>query len=155
MFVDRLVGWAPGRWIETLKNVSMTEDVFADHFPGCPILPGALVVECFDQAAGLLVGLSHDFARVGRLAALDRATFYRVVRPGDQLRVRVERRGEGWTLATTATVDGARAAAATLAYALEEARPGTPAAERAARLAALARELRQAPLDLVRDGLRA
>jgi 3-hydroxymyristoyl/3-hydroxydecanoyl-(acyl carrier protein) dehydratase len=70
VFVDRIVAVAPGRSVETLRNVSATEDVFADHFPGCPILPGALVVEAFGQAAELLIGMSHDWKKVGRLVRL-------------------------------------------------------------------------------------
>ena len=48
-FVDRIVAAEPLRRIDTLKNVSATEDVFADHFPGYPVFPGALVVEAFAQ----------------------------------------------------------------------------------------------------------
>ena len=67
VFVDRLVSAEPPRHIETLKNVSATEDVFADHFPGYPVLPGALIVEAFAQACQLLIAMSHDFAEVGQL----------------------------------------------------------------------------------------
>ena len=70
IFVDRIVAVEPGRSIETLKNVSATEDVFADHFPGSPILPGALIVEAFGQAAELLIGMSHDWTKMGRLTRL-------------------------------------------------------------------------------------
>ena len=45
VFVDRIVAAEPLRRIDTLKNVSATEDVFADHFPGYPVFPGALVVQ--------------------------------------------------------------------------------------------------------------
>jgi 3-hydroxyacyl-[acyl-carrier-protein] dehydratase len=41
VFVDRVVSAEPRRSIETLKNVSAAEDVFADHFPGYPVFPGA------------------------------------------------------------------------------------------------------------------
>ena len=87
VFVDRLVSAVPPRHIETLKNVSATEDVFTDHFPGYPVFPGALVVEAFGQASQLLIGMSHDFAEVGRLRRLSRVAFRRQVRPGDQLKV--------------------------------------------------------------------
>jgi hypothetical protein len=56
-------------------------------------------------------------------------------------------------LAATAEVDGRRVATATLEYALEAAPPGTDAAARAARLAALARELQPSSLDLVARGI--
>ena len=53
VFVDRIVELVPSRRIETLMRVSGLEDVFADHSPGYPVLPGALVVEAFAQAARL------------------------------------------------------------------------------------------------------
>jgi len=124
LFVDRLTALDPGRSIETLKNVSATEDVFDDHFPGYPILPGALVVETFEQATQLLIGVSHDFARVGRLSGVHRAAFRQFVRPGDQLRVRCVRTttAEGvWTVSATAEVDGRRVASAVLELTLVEA----------------------------------
>ena len=155
VFVDRIVAVEPGRSIETLRNVSATEDVFADHFPGFPILPGALIVETLGQAAELLIGMSHDWTRVGRLGRLSRASFRHFVRPGDQLRVRCELRSSAdpWVIAATADVDGRRVATATLEYALEATHPGTDAAARAARLDALARELQRSPLELAARGV--
>lgn len=150
IFVDRVLALAPGRSIETLKNVSATEDVFADHFPGVPILPGALIVEAFDQAAQLLIATSCDFARVGRLTRLSRVAFRKWVRPGDQLRLRCDVRSAppAWVLAARAEVEQRCVATATLDYALEDARPDTPAGEQAAWLRALARELAPPPFDL-------
>jgi len=145
IFVDRIVSTVPADHIETLKNVSATEDVFADHFPGYPVFPGALVVEAFAQASQLLIGMSHDFTEVGRLRGVSRVAFQRPVRPGDQLWIRCERRTAdgGWRLDARATVAGERVAAATLEYALEPALAGTPAAREAERLRALVRELQR------------
>ncbi len=154
IFVDRIISVEPGLAIETLKNVSATEDVFADHFPGCPVLPGALIVEAFGQAAQLLIGLTSGFARVGRLTRLTRGSFRHFVRPGDQLRIRVARGAAdgAWVLAATADVADRRVASATLEYAVDDARPGTEAGAEAARLSALAEELHRSPLDLATPG---
>ncbi|PYM90692.1 MAG: 3-hydroxyacyl-[acyl-carrier-protein] dehydratase FabZ [Candidatus Rokuibacteriota bacterium] len=154
VFVDRIVGADPGRRIETLKNVSANEDVFADHFPGYPVFPGALVVESFAQACQLLIAMSHDFAEIGRLERLSRVAFARPIRPGDQLRIRCERRtgGDAWALDATATVDGVRVAAAVLEYTLERSAPGTGAARQAERLRVLQRELEPASLALAPRG---
>ena len=154
VFVDRIVAAEPLRRIDTLKNVSATEDVFADHFPGYPVFPGALVVEAFAQACELLIAMSHDFVEIGRLEGLSRVAFARPVRPGDQLRIRCERRaGEGvWALDATATVDGVRVAAATLEFRLERAAPGTGARRQADRLRALQREREPASLALAPRG---
>ena len=155
VFVDRLVSAAPRRHIETLKNVSATEDVFTDHFPGYPVYPGALVVEAFAQASQLLIGLSHEFAAVGRLGGLSRVAFRRAVRPGDQLAIRCERRSghaDAWVLDAVATVDGQRVAAATLEYTLEPALPGSESALQAERFRRLAQALERAPVEAARAG---
>jgi 3-hydroxyacyl-[acyl-carrier-protein] dehydratase len=148
--VDRVLHLAPEHAIEVVKNVSATEDVFDDHFPGYPIFPGALIVEVFDQATQLLIGVTHGWEMVGRLERLSRASFRRFVHPGDQLRVRCERRRAGagrWGVVATATVDGVTVATATLDVALEPAAGSSAAKERAGRLASWHRVLQQAPPD--------
>ena len=154
VFVDRIVSVEVPHRIETLKNVSATEDVFADHFPGYPVFPGALVIEAFAQASQLLIGMSHDFTAVGRLHGLSRVAFGRLVRPGDQLAIRCERRSaEGaWVVDASATVDGQRVAAATLEYTLEPALPQTETARQAECLRAFARELQRSPGEATRAG---
>jgi 3-hydroxyacyl-[acyl-carrier-protein] dehydratase len=154
VFVDRIVKLDVPHRIETSKHVSGLDDVFADHFPGYPVLPGALVVEAFAQACQLLIGLSRDFSEVGRLRRLSRVAFRHPVRPGDRLAIRCDRRGgdNGWVLDATAMVESRRVAAATLEYELEPAAPGTDAERHAARLGALARELMQTPVGLAARG---
>jgi 3-hydroxyacyl-[acyl-carrier-protein] dehydratase len=149
VLVDRLAGIEMPRSIATQKNVSVTEDVFADHFPGFPVYPGALVVEAFAQAGRLLIAMSHDFTVVARLVGLTRVAFPRMIRPGDQLAIRCERRAADatWRLDARATVAGETVATATLEYALEPAPQATPAGREAERLRALARELQGAPLE--------
>src|SRR5437879_13418819 len=111
VFVDRLVAVEPGHRIETLKNVSATEDVFTDHFPGYPLLPGALIVEALAEAAELLIAISHDWSEVGGLARLSRVSLRHFVRPGDQRRLRRGvRSADACVLGATAEADGPRLA---------------------------------------------
>jgi 3-hydroxyacyl-[acyl-carrier-protein] dehydratase len=136
VFVDRLLRLDRGASIEIVKNVTATEDVFEDHFPGLPILPGALLVETFEQATQLLVGVTHDFARVARLDRVSRAGFRALVRPGDQLTVTCRRRDSGreperWTVAATAAVSGQTVATATLDITLVDDHDGVGARLRA------------------------
>jgi 3-hydroxyacyl-[acyl-carrier-protein] dehydratase len=147
LFVDRITAFDAGQSIETLKNVSATEDVFDDHFPSYPVLPGALVVESFEQAAQLLIALSHDFGRVGRLRGVRQAAFRHFVRPGDQLRVRCARTAgddTAWTVSASAGVDGRRVASAVLDFAIVVAAEGE--AGHAARLREAVRVLHEAPI---------
>lgn len=147
-FVDRILSCDAGRAIEIIKNVSSTEDIFEDHFPGCPILPGALIIETFEQATQLLIGETHGFERIGRLQRISRAAFHQFVRPGDQLRVRCQRQ-EGpeadWQVSASASVEGRQVATAVLEFTLERAAHDADARTEAERLRELARVLRQDP----------
>lgn len=143
VLVDRIVRLAPGESIEVVKNVAASEDVFADHFPGCPVFPGALIVEVMAQAGALLAGASHGWTRAARLRRVERARFRHPVRPGDQLRVwlRVGPHEPGtWRAWAEARVDDRSVATAVLELALDD-DPGT-----ARRLRGLHTELTQAPL---------
>ncbi|MFD3536645.1 hypothetical protein [Streptomyces sp. NPDC058664] len=51
----------------------------AGHYPGFPILPGVLLIDCVRQAAGFAVGGEL------RLCRIDRARFARPLFPGDEL----------------------------------------------------------------------
>ena len=149
VFVDRIIALDPGRTIEILKNVSATEDVFDDHFPGYPILPGALVIETFEQASQLLIGAAHDGSHVGRLRVVSRAAFRHFVRPGDQLRVRCTRTAGddgAWTVSAAGEVDGRRVASATLDFAMVPAVGDAKA--HSERVREMLRVLRQSPIDM-------
>jgi 3-hydroxyacyl-[acyl-carrier-protein] dehydratase len=148
-FVDRVVDVDLSRRIETSTHVAGLDDVFVDHFPGYPVLPGGLVVEAFAQASQLLIAMSHDFARIGRLRRLSRVAFRHRVRPGDELAIRCERCAGGespWTLEAVARIGACRVATAMLEYTLEPAEPGTDAGRHAERLHVLARELWPVPV---------
>jgi len=68
-----------------VKNVSLAEDHLHDHFPGFPVMPASLMIEGMAQTAGILVGAARNFKEKVILAKINKATFERLVRPGDQL----------------------------------------------------------------------
>lgn len=55
VLVDQLVAFEPGQSITMAKNLTMAEEYLADHFPGFPVLPGVMMLECAVQAASWLV----------------------------------------------------------------------------------------------------
>lgn len=92
LLVDRIVELEKGKSITGIKNVTFNEPFFQGHFPGEPVMPGVLILEAMAQAGGILACLS-DTEMIGRLvyfAGVDKARFRRVVRPGDQLVLRLE-----------------------------------------------------------------
>ncbi|MDR1297746.1 MAG: 3-hydroxyacyl-[acyl-carrier-protein] dehydratase FabZ [Deltaproteobacteria bacterium] len=91
LLLDCITKWVPGVEAEGLKNVSLSEDFFEDHFPLKPIMPGTLIVEGMAQLAGLL--LEETMLRKGvkikaLMSAVQRAKFRRPVYPGAQIRYR-------------------------------------------------------------------
>jgi len=87
LLVDRLLRLEEGKEIVVHKNVSNSEDYFADHFEGRPIMPGCLILETCDQAARLLLGKSEGFARLPSLEQVVNAKMRHFVQPGDLLEV--------------------------------------------------------------------
>ncbi len=87
--IDRITAWQPGVAGSAVKNVALSEDLFDDHFPLKPIMPGVLMIEGMAQLSGLLVeeGVRRDTGRnVKALMSIVRdAKFRRPVYPGDQI----------------------------------------------------------------------
>jgi 3-hydroxyacyl-[acyl-carrier-protein] dehydratase len=68
-----------------VKNVSLAEEHLHDHVPGFPVMPASLMIEGMAQTAGILVGAARNFKEKVILAKINKATFSRLVRPGEQL----------------------------------------------------------------------
>jgi len=68
-----------------IKNVTANEPHFTGHFPDNPIMPGVLIIEGMAQTAGILVGAARNFQEKVILAKIGKASFSRLVRPGEQV----------------------------------------------------------------------
>ena len=101
------------------KNVSINEEFMQGHFPGYPIMPGALIVEAMAQVSGVLgFIMNNEKPRPGSLflfAGAEKIRFKKQVVPGDQLVLKSEllmqKRGI-YKYLCTASVDGVVAATA-------------------------------------------
>jgi len=119
LLIDRVVEIERKTRIVAIKNVTINEPFFQGHFPGFPIMPGALVVEAIAQAGGVLLmpEVPDRHKKLMVFTGIERAKFRRPVVPGDQLRIEVKvlnwkprvARMEG-----EATVDGKLACEATV-----------------------------------------
>ncbi len=83
-FLDALEIITPGQQALGRKHFPASLPVFADHFPGNPLVPGVLLVECAAQAAGALWQQSE-----GYLASVQQFRFRQPVRPGQTVTMEV------------------------------------------------------------------
>src|SRR5438270_3095415 len=90
IWIDRFLDFESGKSARAVKNLSLAEDYFADHFPGFPVMPAPLILEGLAQTGGILVGEANDFKEKVVLAKIPRATFHREALAGECLVYEVE-----------------------------------------------------------------
>ncbi len=90
IWIDRFLEFESGKRARAVKNLSLAEDYFADHFPGYPIFPACFLLEGLAQTGGILVGEANDFREKVVLAKVPRAQFHREAVAGEQLIYEVE-----------------------------------------------------------------
>jgi 3-hydroxyacyl-[acyl-carrier-protein] dehydratase len=89
--VDRITRLdVAGKRISADCRVPDESPVFEGHFPGHPILPGALMIETIAQTGGWLVLATLRFAAMPFLAQVKQAKMRSFVAPGEALVVEVE-----------------------------------------------------------------
>jgi 3-hydroxyacyl-[acyl-carrier-protein] dehydratase len=88
LWIDHVVEVDPGRRCVASKYIEPDAPVFAGHFPGDPILPGVLLIECAAQTAGVMLGAGgREQGGEKRLAAVNQFKFLEPVRPGSTVQV--------------------------------------------------------------------
>jgi 3-hydroxyacyl-[acyl-carrier-protein] dehydratase len=109
LWIDRFVAFESGRSATAVKALSAAEDHFADHFPGYPVMPAALLLEGLAQTGGILAGEARDFREKVVLAKIPSATFHRDAVAGELLTYTaelVDLRDEGALVRGRITADG-------------------------------------------------
>ncbi|UCD22934.1 MAG: 3-hydroxyacyl-ACP dehydratase FabZ [Chloroflexota bacterium] len=110
LFVDRIVELG-GAKIKTEKEVKPDEPVFEGHYPGQPIMPGALICESIFQTGAILLsnimgGISEG---IPVLTRINNAKFKSIVKPGSTLDIEaelVEKVSNAYFMKGKASVDG-------------------------------------------------
>lgn len=87
LFIDRILRLEANKQIITIKNVTLSDDVFLEHFVGYPVMPGALLIEALAQAGTALLEVSTHFKKKALPVMIDQAKFRALARPGDQLKI--------------------------------------------------------------------
>jgi len=99
--IDRVVEIDVGeRRIRTVCTVPQNSTVFEGHFPGHPLMPGVLLIECMAQTVGWLVSTVGGFATMPLLAAVKGAKFRSPVLPGSVLEFEghLQHQGSGYAV---------------------------------------------------------
>jgi 3-hydroxyacyl-[acyl-carrier-protein] dehydratase len=120
IWIDRFLEFHRGRSARAVKNLSLAEDYFGQHFPGFPVMPATLILEGLAQAGGILAGEANGFREKVVLAKVPRAVFHDEARPGEQLVYDVElihMRPEGASVSGRVTAAGRLIAEADIFFA--------------------------------------
>jgi 3-hydroxyacyl-[acyl-carrier-protein] dehydratase len=85
VLIDSILELEPGKRVKASKRLPADEELFRDHFPGFPIVPGVLLIEMLSQAAGKC--LDADGTHPGRamLGRVESATFREWVKPDEEI----------------------------------------------------------------------
>jgi 3-hydroxyacyl-[acyl-carrier-protein] dehydratase len=93
ILIDKVVSIEAGKEIKAVKNVSLSEEYLADHFPTFPVLPGVLLLEGLIESASWLVRQTENFAHSMILLEQARNVKYKsFLAPGSQIEYTVKAR---------------------------------------------------------------
>jgi len=91
ILIDKVVLLEAGKRIKAIKNVSLSEEYLADHFPTFPVMPGVLLLEGLIESATWLVRRTENFAHSMILLEQARNVKYKsFLVPGAQVEYTVE-----------------------------------------------------------------
>ena len=101
--LDRIVDVDLGaQTIRTACKIPQANEspVFEGHFPGYPLMPGVLLIECMAQTTGWLASALVDFNVMPILARVKEGTMRNAVFPGDALEFegKIIHEGSGFTV---------------------------------------------------------
>ena len=93
LLLDKITRLQAGTSITGIKCWSLSNELFFDHFPGHPLVPGVLLTESMAQLSGILIEktIEKEFPKLGKvyclLSIIQKAKFKQAVKPGDQCRI--------------------------------------------------------------------
>ena len=85
IWIDKFIEFTSKQSATAIKNITLAEEHLHDLHPAFPIVPHSLIIEGMAQTAGILVGEARNFQEKVILAKIGRATFHRLVRPGETI----------------------------------------------------------------------
>lgn len=91
LLVDRILELDPLKYAIGIKCVTTNEPFFQGHFPGKPIMPGALICEAMAQVGGIALQYPEENrGLIPMFTGMDKVRFRHPVTPGDVLKTRAD-----------------------------------------------------------------
>jgi len=92
LFIDNIVDGQDKKYVVATKFFNGEESFFKGHFPGRPIVPGVILIECMAQTSCFLDMKTVDNRKnkLMLLSVIKSAKFMREVIPGDTINIRTE-----------------------------------------------------------------
>ena len=90
VMVDKVRSLEPGKRILASKTLDPSEDLFQDHFPGFPVVPGVLLTEMMAQAGGKCLFAGFPERGYPILVRIKDASFRGWVEPGQEIELQAE-----------------------------------------------------------------
>ena len=122
LMIDTIEELEPGVRALGKKCVSANEPYFQGHFPGNPVMPGALIMEALAQVGAIVILSQPEWkGRTAYFAGIDKAKFRKKVVPGDVLTLETtitKVKGPLGVGRSVAAVDGKVVAEAELTFAI-------------------------------------
>lgn len=120
--IDKVVNLVLGDYAEGIKCVTKSEDYLEQHFPEYPVMPGVLIIESMAQLSGYLLSRTKESKKeyvIAILSMVEKAKFYKMVCPGEQIIIksRIEKEeDESAFVRAKALVEGNKVAEANLLF---------------------------------------
>jgi 3-hydroxyacyl-[acyl-carrier-protein] dehydratase len=89
--LDKITKIKPGASISATKHLPEEEEYLGDHFPGYPVMPGVMMLECLVQTGAWLLRVTNDFSDSMILLKEARNVKYaKFLKPGETLTIEVK-----------------------------------------------------------------
>ena len=126
ILIDRIIDVEPGTRIVAAKCVAANEPQFDGHFPGQPIMPNTVLLECMMQTCNVLIYATDRYEPpqvVLTLMGLSKAKFHRAIVPGQLLEIEAvmkRKQSNVWRFSVTVFERDQRVAEADLAISVRD-----------------------------------
>lgn len=91
LLVDKITELVPMKYAIGIKAVTYNEPFFQGHFPGHPVMPGALICEAMAQVGGIALQYPEENrGLIPMFTGMDHVRFRSPVLPGDLMETRAD-----------------------------------------------------------------